>query len=37
LEEKIREQQAKVNSTRVQILRNDITINNLLSSVIMMQ
>ena len=37
LEEKIREQQAKVNSTRAQILRNDITIGNLLSSVIMMQ
>jgi len=34
LEEKIREQQAKVNTTRAQILRNDITVSNLLSSVI---
>ena len=34
LEEKIREQQSKVNSMESQILRNDISINNMLYSVI---
>lgn len=34
LEEKIREQQSKVTSIRSQILRNDITVSNLLYSVI---
>ena len=34
LEEQIREQQGKVNSIKSQILRNDITIGNLLYSVI---
>ena len=34
LEEKIKEQQGKVNSIKSQILRNDITVSNLLYSVI---
>jgi hypothetical protein len=34
LEERIKEQQGKVTSIRSQILRNDITISNLLYSVI---
>lgn len=34
LEEKIKDQQSKVNSTKSQIMRNDITISNLLYSVI---
>ena len=34
LEERIREQEAKVNSTKSQIMRNDITVQNLLHSVI---
>ena len=34
LEEQIKEQQGKVTSIRSQILRNDITISNLLYSVI---
>ncbi len=34
LEEKIREQHAKINSIKSQIMRNDITIGNLLQSVI---
>jgi len=34
LEEKIKEQTSKVNSTKSQIMRNDITVQNLLYSVI---
>ena len=34
LEERIKEQSAKVNSMKSQILRNDITVSNLLYSVI---
>jgi phage shock protein A len=34
LEEKIREAHAKIGSTKTQVMRNDITISNLLYSVI---
>ena len=34
LEERIREQQSKINSTKTSIMRNDITVQNLLYSVI---
>lgn len=37
LEEKIRDQTAKVNSTKSQIIRNDLTVQNLLYSVITQQ